>query len=377
MGEVWRGRDESLDREVAVKRVLLPARLSDGQRDMLFQRFQREARATARLSHPGIVTIHDVGTHDGVPFLVMEYMRGRSLGAEITARGRLEVSEVAAIGATLADGLAEAHRAGIVHRDLKPDNVLLAGRRAVITDFGIASLIDATALTTPGSQPGTPLYMAPEQIEGRPPTSAADLWSLGATLYTAVEGRPPFPLGTSMAALFHAILSGSPRAPERAGPLEPVLATLLHRDPGRRASGEAVAEMLGALAGPVHAPRPGAAPAGPAAGPRAASAWPGTDSRPGPHLHPARLAWECGRMIVRGAETDACAWLADRLAAELGPSYRERLAVTRSNVHRADSARYSEAGAWRAHLDRLFSERPGLVTVFAELLDELTARLPR
>ncbi|WP_189745282.1 bifunctional serine/threonine-protein kinase/ABC transporter substrate-binding protein [Streptomyces nojiriensis] len=248
MGRVWRGFDQQLfGREVAVKEILFPPGLEDGDRAALLARFTGEARAAVTLSHPGIITIHDVVEHRGAPVIVMELIRGQSLADEIRSRGRLPVRRVAEIGAALLGALAEAHGARIVHRDIKPDNVLLAKDRVVLTDFGIAHLADATTkLSRSGIVIGTPQYMPPEQLEGKRATPANDLWALGATLYHAVEGHPPFD-AEGLHALAVAVFTRPHRQPVHAGPLAPVLDALLTKDPERRVGAAEAAEMLASV----------------------------------------------------------------------------------------------------------------------------------
>ncbi|MFE5536932.1 serine/threonine-protein kinase [Streptomyces sp. NPDC056519] len=234
MGAVWRAHDEQLERDVAVKELRLPEHLGEAQRQNGIARLDREARAAARLKHPGIITVHDrVTGPDGRPWIVMELVEGGSLADLVEAQGPLTPQRAGEVGRQVAAALGAAHRMGITHRDIKPANILLEGDRVVLTDFGIAALEGDATLTATGMIMGTPAFMAPEQVRGLPATAESDLWSLGATLYAAVEGRAPF-AGTAPSAVLVAVATEPPIPAVRAGALGPVLDGLLHKDPAGR-----------------------------------------------------------------------------------------------------------------------------------------------
>jgi hypothetical protein len=241
MGIVWRGRDELLDREVAVKEVRAAA-----ENDSIYQRTLREAKAAARLNHPGVVTVFDVVEEDGSPWIVMELVHARSLDRLIAEDGPLRPPRAAQVGEQLLSALECAHAAGVLHRDVKPGNVLVAADNTVkLTDFGIATYPGDPALTQVGMVFGTPGYTAPERVRGEAATPASDLWSLGATLYTAVEGRGPFDRLGGSAAIFAMVAhEPAPRAPS-AGPLGPVIDALLQADPAQRPDVVTAARLLG------------------------------------------------------------------------------------------------------------------------------------
>ncbi|HTJ70768.1 MAG TPA: serine/threonine-protein kinase [Actinospica sp.] len=246
MGRVLRAEDSVLRRVVALKEIALPRGLPAAERTRLLDRVRREARLAGQLNHPGIVRVHDIVEHGGDPVIVMEYLDGRSLGAVLREDGPLPPDRVARIAAEVVAALDFAHAAGVVHRDLKPDNIVLTrDGRPVLTDFGIARTLgtDGTPLTAPGTLLGTPAFMAPEQIEGRELTPASDLWSLGATLYAALEGRSPFG-GDSITDICVGIVTRPVPAPRNAGVLTPLLDGLLTKDPARRATGPQVLGFL-------------------------------------------------------------------------------------------------------------------------------------
>jgi tRNA A-37 threonylcarbamoyl transferase component Bud32 len=246
MGSVWRAEDLLLRRPVAVKRVELPPHLPDDERDTIRQRVLREARAAARLNHPRLVTIFDVVEEDGTVFLVQELVDAPTLKDLVAERGPLPPAEVAAIGRQLVDGLDAAHRSGVVHRDVKPGNVMVRDDGSVkLADFGIASVQGDPNLTATGVIIGSPAYMAPEQATGATVTAAADLWSLGATLYFAVEGEAPFGKADTLSTLT-AVVHDPPRQPLRAGPLAPVFERLLAKDPAERPNAAELTRLLAA-----------------------------------------------------------------------------------------------------------------------------------
>ncbi|WP_433180306.1 serine/threonine-protein kinase [Actinoallomurus sp. CA-150999] len=243
MGVVWRASDTDLDRTVAIKELRLPDGVDDGERATFYARLEREARAAARLKHPGIVTVHDRLTVGDRPWIVMEYVEGGSLHDLLGEHERLEVNAVAALGVKMLTALRAAHAAGVVHRDVKPANVLLEGDRVVLTDFGIATLEGDSTLTRSGAILGTPAFMAPEQVRGQDATPETDLWSLGATLYAAVEGQVPFG-GASTGGIFVAIATEDPHPFVHAGPLAAVLTGLLDKDPAQRLNADDTHRLL-------------------------------------------------------------------------------------------------------------------------------------
>ncbi|WP_459803867.1 serine/threonine-protein kinase [Herbidospora sp. RD11066] len=243
MGMVWHAHDVLLDRDVAVKELILPYGLDQQGRQTAHTRMLREARSAARLSHPGIVTVHDVVEEDGRPWIVMELVRAWSLEQAVRQSGPLPVVQAAEIGIRVLDALRHAHAAGILHRDVKPGNVLLTADRVVLTDFGIAAIEGDVSITHPGLLMGSPAYIPPERLQGRPITFAADLWSFGATLYAAVEGRPPYE-GPDAVAVLGAVLTQEPNRPGRAGALMSVIEGLLRKNPADRLPAAQVSEML-------------------------------------------------------------------------------------------------------------------------------------
>ncbi|MFJ5218350.1 serine/threonine-protein kinase [Streptomyces sp. NPDC088354] len=253
MGRVWEAQDVVLRRTVAIKELTLGAHLAEEDRVLLQTRMQQEARAAARINHPGVVTVHDVVEQDGRPWIVMELVDGRSLEEAVRKDGPLPPREAARVGAAVLDALRAAHAAGVLHRDVKPANVLLArDGRVLLSDFGIAVVEGDAAITRTGELVGSVDYLAPERARGGRPGPESDLWSLGATLYAAVEGRSPFrrtsPIGTLQAVVYE-----EPPEPRTAGPLRPVITGLLRKEPAARTpAGELATTLAVVAAGRAH-----------------------------------------------------------------------------------------------------------------------------
>ncbi|WP_432745516.1 serine/threonine protein kinase [Streptomyces sp. JH002] len=290
-GRVWRARDNRLGVPVAIKELRLPAALPETDRAERLTRAAREARNAARLrDHPDVLTVYDVVIENDAPWIVMRLAEGGSLADRIARGGPLPVDEVAGIAQALLRALGAAHEAGIVHRDVKPANVLLTGEgRALLTDFGIAVHQEDTTLTVTGALLGSMEYVAPERARGTT-APGGDLFSLGVTLYEAVEGVSPFRRDTATETLT-AVLFDPPPAPRRAGRLASLITGLLEKDPADRPTvADALAELAGqerTLRRTIRVPqtpdppgqrqspanRPGPRPPGPVAGPLPWQGW--------------------------------------------------------------------------------------------------------
>ncbi|MEH0841820.1 serine/threonine-protein kinase [Micromonospora sp. CPCC 205711] len=243
MGRVWKARDEVLHRDVAIKELVPPSNLTDEERREMRERSLREARAIARLNNVNVVRIFDVLRTDGDPWIVMEYVPSKSLQDTLTEDGPVSPAKAVEIGLGVLGALKAAHKAGVMHRDIKPGNVLLGDDgRVVLTDFGLATIPGDPNVTRTGMVLGSPAYIAPERAKDGTTGPEADLWSLGATLYAAVEGKSPYARTSAIATL--AALATEPMPPPKnAGPLKPVLNGLLRKDPKERITAE-VAERL-------------------------------------------------------------------------------------------------------------------------------------
>jgi serine/threonine protein kinase len=264
MGAVWQAWDERLHRTVALKQLSLAPGLTPAEADLANERAMREARITARLSHPYAISVYDVVEHEGRPCIVMQFVPSVTLASVLTDVGTLKPDEAIQVGSQIASALAAAHQAGITHRDVKPGNILIADdSTALISDFGISHALGDATLTSTGLIHGTPAFIAPEVARGAEATFASDVFSLGSTLYAALEGEPPFGRDPNTIALLHKVAAGEFPPPQRAGPLTFLLEQMLSREPADRPSMKDVATRLERLAAGHDDPGAPAPPAPP------------------------------------------------------------------------------------------------------------------
>jgi serine/threonine protein kinase len=261
MGTVWRAHDLVLTRDVAVKEIIWPPFASEAEHETARRRASQEAQMAARLWHPNVVGIYDIVEEDDRPWIVMELLPYRSLRDIVLQDGPLPPARAAELGLGVLAALRAAHREGVLHRDVKPGNILAGSDgRVVLTDFGIARAADSPTLTTSGLLIGSPSYIAPERALGGHGGPASDLWGLGASLYTAVEGRPPFEREGALPSLT-AVVADEPDPAVNAGPLWPLIGGLLAKDPGLRIGPDQAEWMLRQVAAASAGPRQHAAPA--------------------------------------------------------------------------------------------------------------------
>ena len=254
MGVVWLAADELLRRDVAIKEATRPPGLSEQDWHVLRERSLYEARAAARVHHPNIASVYDVISHDDRPWIVMQLVPNPSLREVLRSSGPMSSGQAAHVGLCVLAGMRAAFAAGVLHRDIKPANILLGPDGGVVlTDFGLAAADTGAHLTLTGTVVGSPAYMSPERARGERATLASDLWSLGATLYAAVEGRDPFARSSTMAVLT-AVVHEEPDPPELCGPLWPVISALLRKDPRARLGPEDAERRLASAASMIAEP---------------------------------------------------------------------------------------------------------------------------
>ena len=250
MGAVWRARDELLNRDVAIKEIVWPAQLDAEEREMARRRAVREAQMAARVRHPNVVGVYDIIEEGDRPSIVMELVPFRSLRDAVAEDGPMTPAEAARVGLSVLAALRAVHEVSVVHRDVKPANILLGpDGRVVLADFGIAKAADSPALTISGVLLGSPSYLAPERARGGRAGAAADMWALGASLFAAVEGRPPFERDGVLASLT-AVVADELEPSPHAGPLWPVIEGLLRKDPAARLDATGAEQMLHGIAAP-------------------------------------------------------------------------------------------------------------------------------
>jgi serine/threonine protein kinase/CheY-like chemotaxis protein len=254
MGVVYRAHHLSLEREAALKVIQPDLAESSGFRE----RFSREARVAAALAHPNIVTVYDAGEVDGTLYLAMQFIEGSDLARMLANDGRLKPYRAIDVCRQVGDALDAAHAQGLIHRDVKPANVLIEGRHAYLTDFGLTKRLGGTVVTMTGDVVGTIHYVAPEQIEGREVTARSDVYSLGCVLYHCLTGRMPYERDTDVAVIYAHLSEAPPRPsrllPDLAGGFDDVIAKALDKNPERRF--QTCAELMGAARAVVESAGP-------------------------------------------------------------------------------------------------------------------------
>ncbi|KRE95041.1 hypothetical protein ASG76_04930 [Nocardioides sp. Soil774] len=357
-GTVHLALDEVLGRQVAIKRI----GATPGSDDAELERAEREARLAAALNHPHVVAVFDLVNDHDVRWLVMEYVDGETLSERVRGSGPLDATEAATLLAQTADALVEAHANGIVHRDVKPSNIMIAGGAAKLNDFGIARSEDDLSLTQTGLVTGSPAYLAPEVASGSSATAASDVWSLGATLYHSVTGRPPYEVGDNLiGALYKIVHEDPPRLPED-HPMAGLLSVMMNRDPEQRWSMPRVREELLRIShgqtstvrvAPVVPPPPeqtGVLPPVPLA------------PAPAPGRHHRRWGWIVAAAVLAVAAVVAAYVLAGRGTPEAVPDDRDTGAPASQDSSPTPSASPVSAEDTRAQMDAFITDYIATVT---------------
>ncbi|MFZ3559336.1 serine/threonine-protein kinase [Streptomyces sp. BH055] len=366
MGTVWRAKDETLGRTVAVKELRFPNAIDEDEKRRLITRTLREAKAIARIRNNGAVTVYDVVDEDDRPWIVMELVEGMSLAEAIREDGLLEPRRAAEVGLAVLDVLRAAHREGILHRDVKPSNVLISeDGRVVLTDFGIAQVEGDPSITSTGMLVGAPSYISPERARGHKPGPAADMWSLGGLLYAAVEGVPPYDKGSAIATLT-AVMTEPVDPPKNAGLLEPVIYGLLEKDPDHRLDDAAARAMLNDV---IHAPEPKPAPE-----PEPVEATKVVPLPPAPAPKKRKEPRDKGASAARKAAAKAAAAAAAAGVAARREEAAEKMRGALTNVRKAAAAatapkeKAEEPGATAPAGPAAGGARPGGAAVLADAL---------
>ena len=367
MGAVWLADDNVLQRRVAVKEIDIPSGFHAEERATIEARVLREARVAARLAHPGVVSVFDVISHDSKPWIVMELVEAPTLEEVVKEEGPLDPSRVAQIGGQLLDVLEVAHSQGVIHRDVKPANVMCSEDGSVkLADFGIATLQDDPKLTASGLVLGSPSFMSPEHASTGISGPGSDLWSLGATLYFAVEGRPPFDKGGAVPTLT-AVMGEEPRPMTRAGALGPIISAMLRKEPSERPGITEARAMLAGLDPHDRATGAAVSTSPPTAAmttpdgrvPTASTSPPPRSStasaRPRPSSTPSRrtdaLLWGIGAALLLGALFFLLPRLSDGDDGATGSSRQGRAGGAAAQQDEADGEQGSEAEAEEGAVD--------------------------